>query len=201
VSISPHDALSKMGALWALGLGCVVVVTETELSGCGIADAVGFGITKGRKRGVLIESKVSRSDFLRDKKKWHRRMDTDGTMGISDRYYIAPEGMLHPDEMPTPWGLLVVAPGDEKPRIVKRATYTKPDDSWWAHHFATVAKMLCNRVWRECEGATGFIPDVRIPGLPDDLARSLAPLSHTHTHSNGHGEVYPELQLDFGESA
>ncbi len=179
---SAHDLLSSAGALWCLRFGCVAVMTEIEIAYCGIADAIGFGITQGKQRGVLIEAKVSRSDFKADLRKRHRdpRWYGDGKYGISDRYYIAPDGLLTVDEIPDPWGLLVVGAGDEYPRIVKRCRYTEPDPGWWAHHFATVAKILCGR-WALSELGTNhrLIPDVTIPGMPDALARALAPLRHT----------------------
>ncbi|MFA6167832.1 MAG: hypothetical protein WC700_14520 [Gemmatimonadaceae bacterium] len=197
---SAHDLLSAYGAVWCMRLGCVVANTECEMFGVGIADAVGFGIVSGRKRGIVVEAKTSRSDFLRDKKKWHRRYGaaSDANFGFSDHYYIAPDGLLKPDEMPDGWGLLVMGDGDAYPRIAKRATYTKPDDSWWAHHFATTAKMLCASWLHHEHGGLGFIPTVIIPGGPDDLAKALAPLKDTDRSAHGSTEVYPQLELALG---
>jgi hypothetical protein len=53
---------------------------------------------------VLIEVKVSRSDFLRDKKKIFRR---DGDMGMGEyRYYCCPAEMIKSKDLPEGWGLL-----------------------------------------------------------------------------------------------
>lgn len=52
----------------------------------------------------LIETKVSRSDFLADAKKPFRK---DPSQGIGDyRYYACPEGLIKPDELPEKWGLI-----------------------------------------------------------------------------------------------
>ena len=52
---------------------------------------------------VLVEVKVSRSDFFADKKKLWR---TDPTMGMGDyRVYLTPQKLLNPDEIPFGWML------------------------------------------------------------------------------------------------
>jgi hypothetical protein len=53
---------------------------------------------------VLIEVKVSRSDFSADAKKPFRQNPEEG-MG-EFRYYCCPEGMLSVDDVPQDWGLL-----------------------------------------------------------------------------------------------
>lgn len=58
---------------------------------------------------VLLECKISRSDFLTDKGKYFRRQEDYG-MG-ERRYYVAPHGMIQPEELPKGWGLYEV---DEK---------------------------------------------------------------------------------------
>lgn len=66
----------------------------------------------------LIECKVSRTDFHRDKKKVFRRPGAAFALGRY-RYYMAPPKMLSPDEMPARWGLLEVYPKTVK--IKKKA--------------------------------------------------------------------------------
>ena len=53
---------------------------------------------------VLIEVKVSRSDFLADKRKPFRLFAEDG-LG-EHRYYCCPKGLIKPDEVPQYWGLI-----------------------------------------------------------------------------------------------
>lgn len=52
---------------------------------------------------ILIECKASRSDFLSDKKKPHRKK------GMGNwRFYCCPTGMIKKEELPERWGLLYV---------------------------------------------------------------------------------------------
>ena len=54
-------------------------------------------------RSLLIEVKVSREDFLRDKLKPHRQPGK----GIGyTRYYLCPTNLIKEDELPDGWGLL-----------------------------------------------------------------------------------------------
>lgn len=62
---------------------------------------------------VLIEVKVSRADFLRDKKKAHRNPYWGGTSGEAGglgqkRYFCCPLGLIGADELPEGWGLIYV---------------------------------------------------------------------------------------------
>lgn len=53
---------------------------------------------------VLIEVKVSRSDFLADAKKSVRQQPEDGVGAF--RYYCCPEGLITETDLPEKWGLL-----------------------------------------------------------------------------------------------
>ncbi|MDR6218732.1 hypothetical protein [Deinococcus soli (ex Cha et al. 2016)] len=57
---------------------------------------------------VLIEVKISRSDFLADARKpWRQRPEE----GMGDwRYYLTPPGLLRAEELPRNWGLLEAGP-------------------------------------------------------------------------------------------
>ena len=93
-----HDKLVKKAIKWLWGQGCVVVITEMA-GRSQEPDAIGFCTTYS----ILIECKASRSDFLSDKHKCHHRAGY--SMG-SRRYYLAPKGMINPEELPEKWGLL-----------------------------------------------------------------------------------------------
>jgi len=82
---------------------CSVVMAELATQNQETPDVLGF---YGPGCSVLIECKVSRSDFLADKKKSFRQLE-DWGMG-DKRYYAAPKGMLSPDELPEGWGLLEI---------------------------------------------------------------------------------------------
>ena len=64
-------------------------------------DAIGW---KRACHSVLVECKISRSDFLADREKPFRQKSQLG-MGC-ERYYLAPAGLLCPEELPNGWGLL-----------------------------------------------------------------------------------------------
>ena len=56
----------------------------------------------------MIEVKTSRGDFLKDKAKKFRTEDNEYrhyALG-NKRYYLAPEGIIKPAELPISWGLL-----------------------------------------------------------------------------------------------
>ncbi|MGV8925034.1 MAG: adenylosuccinate synthase [Ewingella sp.] len=107
-----HNELNAIAAKWLKrpssgnGPGCQVALTEVGgLYGGERADAFGYrwGFDGG---SVVVESKVSRSDFLADRAKPHRNGTTAG-MGTY-RYYICPEGLITIDDLPQGWGLLWV---------------------------------------------------------------------------------------------
>ena len=97
-----HAELVRHAAVW-LQRKHAVVITEMA-TGCGEeADAIGWS---GYSSSTLVECKASRSDFAADAKKIFRQFPA---MGIGQhRYFMAPEGLLRPEEMPERWGLLAV---------------------------------------------------------------------------------------------
>jgi hypothetical protein len=69
-----------------------------------IPDVIGFDSWQS----ILIEVKVSRSDFIKDKKKIHR------TKGMGNwRFFACPKGLIKKEELPEKWGLIYI---DEKGR-------------------------------------------------------------------------------------
>lgn len=107
-----HDTLSVLASKWlkrsasANGPGCHLGLIEVGgLFGGERADA--WGYRYGHRGGsVLVEVKVSRADFLADAKKPHRSGEVLG-MGLY-RYYMCPEKLIQPSELPDGWGLLWV---------------------------------------------------------------------------------------------
>jgi len=57
---------------------------------------------------AVIEVKVSHADFLADQKKWCRSNEAEekGYQAGSFRWYLCPEGIIKPEELPEKWGLL-----------------------------------------------------------------------------------------------
>lgn len=90
------------------GTGCHVAVSEFPTGYTGeIPDAIGFrSHTEHLGGSVVCEVKVSRSDFLADAKKPHRNGEV---LGVGQhRFYVAPQGLIKPDELPKDWGLVEV---------------------------------------------------------------------------------------------
>lgn len=97
--MSEHARLVSSGAAWLRRQGFAVVATELSTAATQeIPDVIGFRSLCS----VVIEAKVSRADFLRDKKKWHRQR---GGLGIY-RFYLCPPGIISASELPERWGLL-----------------------------------------------------------------------------------------------
>ncbi|MFA7454886.1 MAG: hypothetical protein WCZ10_10535 [Desulfobulbaceae bacterium] len=70
-----------------------------------IPDCIGFRIGYGRDASILVECKLSREDFLADARKGFRRLPETG-MGAY-RFYLAPEGVIAPADLPPRWGLVL----------------------------------------------------------------------------------------------
>lgn len=107
-----HAALCEIAVKWlrrapsAGGPGCLVAVSEVAGGYTGeIPDAIGFSLSVPSTGSTVVEVKVTRSDFLADRKKPHRQ---SGGMGVW-RYYMAPEGLIATDELPVGWGLIEVS--------------------------------------------------------------------------------------------
>lgn len=104
-----HAELSKIAVKWLYrpssgnGHGCNIAMSECRSGYVGeIPDAIGFRLEHPGSVSVVVEVKVSRSDFLADRKKAHR---IAGGMG-DYRYFMCPEGVIKVDELPVGWGLL-----------------------------------------------------------------------------------------------
>jgi hypothetical protein len=69
-------------------------------------DAIGW---KRACHSVLIECKVTRSDFLADRGKPFRAKPGNG-VGC-ERFYLVPDGLIRRDELPEGWGLLELCSG------------------------------------------------------------------------------------------
>ena len=67
-----------------------------------------WGYSCGDSSSAVIEVKTSHSDFLADKKKWWRSKEAEdrGFQAGTRRWFLCPEGVIKPDELPEGWGLL-----------------------------------------------------------------------------------------------
>ena len=98
-----HKEVIESAYRWVLKNGGMSIAFK-ELSSLAseIPDVIGFNGWES----MVIECKVSRSDFLSDKKKPHR------SKGMGNwRFYCCPKGLIKKEELPEKWGLIYV---DEK---------------------------------------------------------------------------------------
>ena len=100
-----------MAVHWLRRYRCGVVLSEQACVSGEMPDAIGW---KKACHSVLVESKVSRADFLADRDKPFRQKPEIG-VGC-ERYYLAPQGLIRAEELPAGWGLLEVC-GHEIERV------------------------------------------------------------------------------------
>lgn len=93
------------------------VAVELVTYGREVADVWG---TNGASTTV-VEVKVSRADFLRDKEKICRKNQLEG-MG-NFRWYFALQGIIKEEELPEDWGLVEVDESGNIIRLVRLAKY------------------------------------------------------------------------------
>jgi len=114
-----HAYLVARAAEWLrCRYGCGIVLSEQYCVTGEVPDVIGW---KASCRSVLVECKVSRSDFLADAHKPFRLAPEEG-LG-SKRLYLAPPEIIAFDELPKHWGLLECK-GREVQLVVKPG---KPD--------------------------------------------------------------------------
>jgi len=96
-----HAQLVDLAERWLWRQGCGVVLREFSSLGCPeIPDAIGWRTDTS----ILIECKVSRSDFHADARKPFR---VNPEAGLGDwRFYLTPPGLLTAADLPEGWGLL-----------------------------------------------------------------------------------------------
>lgn len=126
-----HSQLVEIAYRWALSTAkSGIAVKEMKSISWEIADVLGFG---GSVHSLLIECKVSRSDFLADRKKPFRIHPQLG-MG-SHRVYCVPEGLVRLEELPPKWGLLEVK-ANGKTRFSYRPDPEFPEARFFCERFA-----------------------------------------------------------------
>jgi len=97
-----HQQLVHMAEQWLRRCyRCGIVLSEQSCASGETPDVIGW---KDSCRSVLIECKISRSDFLSDREKPFRQKPETG-MGC-ERFYLVPQGMITKDDLPRAWGLL-----------------------------------------------------------------------------------------------
>jgi hypothetical protein len=110
-TIVTHAKLVSLAVQWLRRYRCGVVLSEQACASGEMPDAIGW---KKACHSVLVESKVSRADFLADRDKPFRQKPEIG-VGC-ERYYLAPQGLIRTEELSAGWGLLEVC-GREIERV------------------------------------------------------------------------------------
>jgi hypothetical protein len=101
-----HAQLVEKAVRWLRTYRCGVVLSEQACISGEMPDAIGW---KRACHSVLVECKVTRSDFLADRAKPFRLKPEQG-VGC-ERFYLVPGRLIRPEEMPQGWGLLVYSGG------------------------------------------------------------------------------------------
>lgn len=95
-----HGELVEIGRQWLVRQKCTVITTEIATSASEQPDALGWRWS----RSVLVECKISVSDFKADAKKVFR---VNGFMGLGvERYFLTPRDLIPVSDIPVGWGLL-----------------------------------------------------------------------------------------------
>lgn len=124
-----HTQCVKAASKW-LNNKCDVQMPEFFCWNGELADVIGF--KQSRSTSILIECKVSRRDFLADKKKYFRYEHPESGMGDL-RYYCCPKGLIGQNDLPDGWGLLYVYPSGFVKRKVE-ATWQPAKNTKAEHH-------------------------------------------------------------------
>ena len=114
-----HRQLCEIGAKWLVNVNnwifrCQYAAVELVSSAMENPDV--FGLRHDKP--ILIEVKVSKSDFKRDAFKRHKNL-TDG-MGAT-RYFLCPKGVISKEDITNGWGLLWYDAG--KIEVVKESEF------------------------------------------------------------------------------
>jgi hypothetical protein len=96
-----HAKLIQNAVEWLRRYRCGVILSEQACLSGEMPDAIGW---KRASHSVLIECKISRSDFIADCCKPFRQKPEIG-LGC-ERFYMAPNGLIATEELPVGWGLL-----------------------------------------------------------------------------------------------
>lgn len=136
-----HQEICSMAVNWLQrapgrsGPACQVAFSEAKAGWNGeIPDAIGFRIAAEDEGSVVVEVKVSRSDYLADRAKAHRQ---EGALGMGlYRYYMAPAGIISTHELPTGWGLIEVSAKGVLGVLAGHVNVKRSEQALWRHQRA-----------------------------------------------------------------
>jgi hypothetical protein len=146
-----HAKLVSMAVAWLRRYRCGVVLSEQACVSGEMPDAIGW---KKACHSVLVESKVSRSDFLADREKPFRQKPETG-VGC-ERYYLAARGLIRMEELPAGWGLLEVS-GREIERVKPSAKTLRSAVGFQSEMNLLLASLRRVEIRIEPESITDFL--------------------------------------------
>jgi hypothetical protein len=121
-----HKDLILIAYRWVLkNASCGVAFKELNTLSSECPDVMGI---QGGANTVLIEVKVSRSDFFADRKKPFRIHPEKG-MGTY-RFYMCPTDLIKPEDLPFNWGLIYVGATGKAKCIVNPYCKTTTGNIW-----------------------------------------------------------------------
>jgi hypothetical protein len=146
-----HAKLVSRAVHWLRRYRCGVVLSEQACVSGEMPDAIGW---KKACHSVLVESKVSRADFLADRGKPFRLRPETG-VGC-ERYYLAPRGLIGIEELPTGWGLLELS-GREIERVKASAKNLRSEAGFKSEMNLLLASLRRVELRIEPESITDFL--------------------------------------------
>ncbi|HEX7425233.1 MAG TPA: hypothetical protein VF311_15295 [Terriglobales bacterium] len=146
-----HAKLVSMAVQWLRRYRCGVVLSEQACVSGEMPDAIGW---KKACHSVLVESKVSRADFLADRDKPFRQKPEIG-VGC-ERYYLAPQGVIRTEELPAGWGQLEVC-GREIERVKASANNLRSEIGFQNEMNLLLASLRRVEIRIEPESITDFL--------------------------------------------
>jgi hypothetical protein len=146
-----HAKLVSRAVHWLRHYRCGVVLSEQACVSGEMPDAIGW---KKACHSVLVETKVSRADFLADRGKPFRLRPE---MGVGcERYYLAPRGLIGIAELPAGWGLLELW-GREIERVKASAKNLRSDAGFESEMNLLLASLRRVEIRIEPESITDFL--------------------------------------------
>jgi hypothetical protein len=146
MTLMSHDVLVQAARNWLLNTKRLrVIAAELSTVASETPDAIGFG----NETSCLIECKVSRADFAADKNKACRK---SGYEAGQWRWYLAPQGILRPDDVAgSDWGLLeYVKSGHARGYYIREVVFATPRE-YTERTRKTEHAMLVSIAWRAME--------------------------------------------------
>ena len=181
-----HAQLVEKAIRWLRSYRCGVVLSEQACVSGEMPDAIGW---KRACHSVLVECKVTRSDFLADRSKPFRVKPERG-VGC-ERFYLAPAGLIQCEELPKGWGLLECR-GGRIELVAQSMKKRRSGPSWWW----TMKKSCANRWRRGCaRTAIALTPRRRTKGGGNGAIDRLRDLLHRSENAWGMDGIETMMEI------